>query len=845
MRHRLTARRTIHTLVAVALLLMLPTPADASGPAPTITSVKRTVVGINDNIVNPGGEVFPMVTGPTSGGAVIVLSGSGFESPTVVRVGGTVAPTVRWESSTQIRAITPPGTAGAAVEVVVENPDGETATKAAVFTYANEREPAVVDLQASNSLTPSALTVSPDSKWLYVSNYNNVLTVLDALSSPHSDTPTVVETFTLARRTDDLRLSRNGSRLYVNTPTAGSFYTFSITGPMGETRTLTETTTLSGFEDLAVSPDSQRMYTASSSGNVIRAVDLSSAAEVDSVTVDITPLRLGIHPGGRYLYVTSKWTNLLNILDTDSMTVVANVTLAARPDRIAFTPDGSRAFVSLQESGTVSVLRLTDGLPYETGTITGLPGASVLATTPDNLHVYVGSFTQNAIWKIRIATEQVVDAIATPWDPNADFVFSGIEVSPNGNFTYAVWQSLSKLYAFRNPPSITTVSPSSGPTAGGTSVQITGFGFDSATAVYFGSETATFTVDSATQITAVTPAVANSEVDVIVVGPGGSDTRTGSFVFADTPTVTSVSPATGTTAGGTSVQINGTNFYGVNSVTFGGVSAGFSVMSATQISANAPAGSAGAVDIVVTGLRGTGTKTAAFTYVAPTPPTPPASSASSGGGGLVASLSAITPNTGTTAGGTQVTITGSNLGSVNGVTFNGVAATSLTIVDGTRITAVTPAGVAGPANVMVSMPGSTASFGAVFTYVAPTPPTTDTSSGSTTSGGTTTGGGSTTTPAAPTIRTNALLATFATKSSLLSAADRKTIQRLVTTSGMDARYRIKGFSTSSASAQTLARARARAIQRFLIELGVIYSRISTEYNSKVAKQVQLVAITQG
>ena len=56
-----------------------------------------------------------------------------------------------------------------------------------------------------------------------------------------------------------------------------------------------------------------------------------------------------------------------------------------------------------------------------------------------------------------------------------------------------------------SPPGFTAFTPNSGPIAGGTSVVITGHGFTGATGVTFGPFTAaSFTVDSDTQITAVT-----------------------------------------------------------------------------------------------------------------------------------------------------------------------------------------------------------------------------------------------------------------------------------------------------------------------------------------------------
>ena len=56
-------------------------------------------------------------------------------------------------------------------------------------------------------------------------------------------------------------------------------------------------------------------------------------------------------------------------------------------------------------------------------------------------------------------------------------------------------------------PSVTAVSPSSGPAAGRTPVTITGNGFTAVTAVKFGGTAATsFTVNSPTSIAATSPA---------------------------------------------------------------------------------------------------------------------------------------------------------------------------------------------------------------------------------------------------------------------------------------------------------------------------------------------------
>ena len=86
------------------------------------------------------------------------------------------------------------------------------------------------------------------------------------------------------------------------------------------------------------------------------------------------------------------------------------------------------------------------------------------------------------------------------------------------------------------------------------------------------------------------------------------------------PTVSAVSPNGGPPAGGTTVTITGTNLTGATGVNFGGhAAAQFIVNSATTISAIAPAGSIGAVDVTVITGNGTSAANAAdrFTYASP------------------------------------------------------------------------------------------------------------------------------------------------------------------------------------------------------------------------------------
>ncbi|MEU9287903.1 IPT/TIG domain-containing protein [Streptomyces sp. NPDC048275] len=149
-------------------------------------------------------------------------------------------------------------------------------------------------------------------------------------------------------------------------------------------------------------------------------------------------------------------------------------------------------------------------------------------------------------------------------------------------------------------PTLTALDPGSGPTAGGTTVRITGSNLLGATAVRFDGVAAdSFTVDSATQITAVTRSHAPGAIEVTVTTPGGTSNSLG-YVFLDVPVLASLVPAQGPTHAGTVVTLTGSNVAAVTRVQFGAVTASFTVVSPTQVTAVAPAGPAGPVSVTVT-----------------------------------------------------------------------------------------------------------------------------------------------------------------------------------------------------------------------------------------------------
>jgi hypothetical protein len=167
--------------------------------------------------------------------------------------------------------------------------------------------------------------------------------------------------------------------------------------------------------------------------------------------------------------------------------------------------------------------------------------------------------------------------------------------------------------------SVTALKPTSGPSAGGTSVTITGAGFLSGSTVQFGAVPATqVVVNSPTSITATSPA-GSGAVDVTVSNSNGTS-ATGSadrFTYLPPPQITSLVPNRGLVSLGGITLISGKGFTGATEVSFGGAKGLYAVLSDTIILAYAQPHAAGTVDVTVRGATGTSAISNAdrFTFV--------------------------------------------------------------------------------------------------------------------------------------------------------------------------------------------------------------------------------------
>ncbi|HUP63000.1 MAG TPA: IPT/TIG domain-containing protein [Thermoanaerobaculia bacterium] len=186
-------------------------------------------------------------------------------------------------------------------------------------------------------------------------------------------------------------------------------------------------------------------------------------------------------------------------------------------------------------------------------------------------------------------------------------------------------------YTYIEPePQVLSVSPDSGPTAGGTAITVAGVDFKSGATVKIGSLNALNVVFvNATTLTAVTPLgpsdIATSrQEDVTVTNPDGrSGSKNNAYTWQrGTATFASISPQAGVTLGRTLVTIRGTGFTSAlaTSVLFGGVPAtNVKIIDAVTMTAVSPKHAQGLVDVEVLVGTDVATKSGAFNYVPPGP----------------------------------------------------------------------------------------------------------------------------------------------------------------------------------------------------------------------------------
>ncbi|MCA9515419.1 MAG: IPT/TIG domain-containing protein [Myxococcales bacterium] len=267
---------------------------------------------------------------------------------------------------------------------------------------------------------------------------------------------------------------------------------------------------------------------------------------------------------------------------------------------------------------------------------------------------------------------------------------------------------------FAPPPLLRAVAPAVGGAGGGYEVVVSGRNLGAHLTVDFGGALVTsFNRASADELAFFAPPHAPGLVDVAVAtGDGQHDMLPDMFLYVDDsalsdPRITTIEPTSGPPAGGYLMHVRGANFAPDAQVAFGDTPAlSTEWLNDGLLAVLVPPGPPEtAVDVSVhNSLSAVAVAPAAFSYestfIAPL------------------RIGAVRPGVGPTDGGTVVVIEGDGFVAGSTVTVGGADATNVTLVSSTMLTAVTPAGAGGLADVVVQRPDGAQTVAAkAFGYV--------------------------------------------------------------------------------------------------------------------------------
>jgi hypothetical protein len=630
-----------------------------TGPAP------GTIVGsvnVSPFLLNPFAPTVSPTSGPVAGGTIVNLTGMDLRDTTAVHFGAVAATVFHVNLDGSVTATAPAAASAGPVDVTVTTLAGTTfASPSDVFTYL--AVPAVTGVAPNSGVTSGGTNVT-----ITGSGFTGATAV--AFGTTPATSFHVVNDNTITA----IAPAQGAGTVDVKVTAPGG--TSAISGADQFTYVVAGTPFVTGLSTNA----------GPTSGGALLYVQGRGFTGATSVTFGGTPATFFVLSDNQIQVFTP--AHAAGTVDV-KVTNAVGTSIASSADQYTYQAAAAPSVTSVSPNSG----------PAIGGNTVTIHGSNFNTAT----NVKFGSVNAAGFTVINNTT---ITATAPAGAGTVDVVV----VNPGGSSA----TSAADRYTFVAAPTVTGVSPASGPLVGGNTVTITGTGFTGATAVNFGSTPASsFTVVNSTTITARVPAAsAAGLVDITVVTAGGTSgvNSLDQYTYvSQAPSVTSLSPVSGPTSGGTVVTINGSGFTDATGVKFGATNAAFTVLSDSQIQATAPAG-AGTVNVTVTGPAGTSAVTPAdqFSYVVVAPP----------------SVTGVSPNTGATSGGTVVTITGSGFTGASAVTFGGVNALSFTVVNSTTITATSPSGT-GIVDVRVTtLVGQSAATALDhFTYVAAGAPT--------------------------------------------------------------------------------------------------------------------------
>lgn len=201
---------------------------------------------------------------------------------------------------------------------------------------------------------PQEVAVSPDSRTLYVTNWNpSTVSVVSAVTSA------VTATIKVGTHPVGVAVLPGGGLAYVANQGAGAGPgTMSVIDTAGRPH-VTKTIALgtgNGPWEVEPSPGN-RAYVTNSGGHTVSVIDTATNRVTGSITVGLAPYGVAVNPATARAYVTNSASQDLSVISTTGDRVIAAVRGLHYPTGVAVSPDGARIYVANQTNpGTVSVI---------------------------------------------------------------------------------------------------------------------------------------------------------------------------------------------------------------------------------------------------------------------------------------------------------------------------------------------------------------------------------------------------------------------------------------------------------------------------------------------------------
>jgi hypothetical protein len=253
------------------------------------------------------------------------------------------------------------------------------------------------------------------------------------------------------------------------------------------------------------------------------------------------------------------------------------------PDAVVVDSANNDLYIADTSNDVIEEVTPAGQLSVVGGIADGFDDPEGLTVDPTTGNVYIADTFDDVVWQLTPAGKLAVVAgrLALSGPPPVGAATSSRLTSPKG-LAYDTTSGTLFIADSGNddveqvleptpvpPPAVTGVTPDSGPIAGGTTITITGTGFApgaSVTITQGGAQSTAIdatdvTVLSSRKLTAVTGGAAKAGTwDVLVAEPSGTSAASRRDRYRYVPTVSSVSPHRGPTAGGTHIRVTGTGF---------------------------------------------------------------------------------------------------------------------------------------------------------------------------------------------------------------------------------------------------------------------------------------------